>query len=1023
MFDAIIRLSLRHTGLVVALALAVLGFGIAVASEMPVDVLPDLSAPSVTVITEARGMAPEEVEQLVTIPIEQAINGATGVRRLRSSSAVGISLVWVEFDWDVPGMYSRQVVAEKLAVARSSLPAGIEPVMAPMSSIMGEIMFVGLKGSASIDATAVRETAEWLVRRRLLGVPGVAQVVPIGGAIKQVHVVLDPDRLTQLGMDAASIQDALNGAFENTPGGFIVASDQEYLVRGIGRVTSVEAVGRVVVGRHHGVPVLLRDVADVRVGEAIRRGDASVEGTPAVTLKIQKQPQANTLELTRRIDVVLDDLQESLPKGMTLYRKGFRQADFIDLAIKNVMDVLRDGSILVTLVLILFLLNWRPTLISLAALPLSLLVGILVLRWLGASMNTMTLGGFAIAIGELVDDAIIGVENVHRRLRDNSLVPESARRPVFDIVSEASREVRGSIVFATTIILMVFAPLFFLSGLEGRLLRPLGTAYVVSIGASLIVALTVTPVLCLLLLGGTPHAVRADWAMVRWMKAGYRRILHGLVRHGAVIGVLSLAGAITATTAMFSFGRRFLPEFNEGALNIAAATAPGTSLATSIEMVGRLESFLVAHPAVASVVRQTGRAERDEHAQDVNFSELEVGLNIEEGDRERVLADIREQAARIPGLAVAVGQPISHRIEHLLSGVRAPLVLRIFGDDLDQLRALARQAEAAMKRVPGLVDVNVEQQTEIPQLAIRPRETELAAFGMTPGQLARFTEMALAGQVVGTWWEHQRSYDVILRMPDAYRASADLVGATPVHHMDGRAVPLSAVATIDRTLAPNLVNRENAQRRIVVSASVTGRDVRGAAEDVLRSVTAQVRLPPQYHVELGGEFESEARASRTILLLSLLAILGMAVLLGIAFRSARDAALVMVNLPLALMGGAAAVAMTGSILSVASLVGFITLFGVATRNGIMMVTHYRHLVVREQRTLRDAVLDGSVDRLVPILMTALTAALGLVPIVLATGEPGNEIQAPMAAVILGGLVTSTVLNLFVVPPLFTRFAR
>jgi Cu(I)/Ag(I) efflux system membrane protein CusA/SilA len=1023
MFDAIIKTSLHHAWLVVAAAIGLLGTGLFTAATMPVDVLPDLSAPSVTVVTEAGGLAPEEVEKLVTVPLEQALNGSSGVRRLRSSSAIGISLIWVEFDWDVPPLVARQIIAEKLTASRASMPPGIEPLMAPASSIMGEIMFVGLTGAEGISGGELRDTAEWVVRRRLLSVPGIAQVVPIGGAVRQVQVALLPDRLMAHAIGAREVLEALQGVSESTPGGFYVAGHQEYLIRGAGRLTSLEALQRTVVAERGGVSVTLEDVATVSMGEAVRRGEAAVDGERAVVLKIQKQPQANTLELTDRVDQALNDIARSLPPGVSLYRKGFRQADFIRVALGNVTAVLRDGAILVAIVLTLFLMSWRTTLISLLALPLSLLAGVLVLRASGASINTMTLGGFAIAIGELVDDAIIDVENVHRRLGENARLPPSERRPIFDVVYDASREIRSSVVFATAIILLVFAPLFFLSGIEGRLLRPLGVAYVTSIAASLLVALTITPVLCMLLLGRASGSGehREGW-LVRSLKARYRPVLSAVLRVPVAIGLASLAGAAAAVVALSSFGRSFLPEFNEGSLNIAAATAPGTSLETSDRIVGRLERFLLDHRAVTSTIRSTGRAERDEHAMDVNFSELEVGLDLSKGDREEILREIREQAAATPGLAVTVGQPISHRIEHLVSGVRASLALKIFGDDLDELRSLAAQAEAAMKAVPGIVDLGVEQQTEIPQLIIRAKPTELAAFGKTPGELARFVEMAFAGQKVGLWWEEERVYDVVAKLPDVYRSDLALLAAAPVDVRGSRFAELSAVAFVEKTMGPNLINREDVQRRIVVTANVSGRDLRGAAEDVLAAVNAKVKRPAGYRIELGGAFESEASASRTILALSLVALVGMAGLLFYAFRSVRDAALVMFNLPLALVGGAAAVWIGGGVLNIASLVGFITLFGIATRNGIMMLTHYRHLLAVERLPLREAVLQGSVDRLVPILMTALTAALALIPIVLAAGEPGNEIQAPMSAVILGGLLSSTLLNLLVIPPLFARFA-
>lgn len=1023
MFDAIIHTSLRHRWIVLALGALLIGGGLYEASRIPLDVLPELSAPSVTVITEANGLAPEEVEKLVTVPLEQSLNGSSGVRRLRSSSAIGISLIWIELDWDVSPIVARQIVAEKLSVSRSFLPEGLTPVMAPESSIMGEIMFVGLTGEDGINGVELRDAAEWLVRRRLLSLSGIAQVVPIGGGVKQVEIVLRPERLMELEIGANQVLEALRGSSASTPGGFFISGQEEYLVRGVGRFTSLDALGKMFIRERDGVSIVLEDLAELRFGEAIKRGEAALDGKHAVVLKIQKQPQANTLELTERLDVALDDIAKSLPPGMALYRKGFRQADFIRVALDNVITVLRDGAILVAIVLALFLMSWRTTVISLISLPLSLLAGLLVLRYTGASINTMTLGGFAIGIGELVDDAIIDVENVYRRLRENTLLDPARRRPIAEVVYDASREIRSSVVYATTIILLVFSPLFFLSGIEGRLLRPLGVAYVTSIGASLIVALTITPVLCTMLLGRHGSLPAHDSFVSRRLKALYRPLVVKTLEIPVPIAIFSLLGAVLAVLAIGSFGRSFLPEFNEGSLNIAAATAPGTSLATSDQIVSRLEQFLVDHPAVTSVIRSTGRAERDEHAMDVNFSELEVGLELGGGDREEILAEIRERAASIPGLSVTVGQPISHRIEHLVSGVRANLAIKIFGSDLDQLRSLAKQAEAAMKTVPGLVDLAVEPQADVPQLVIRPKPTELAAFGLRPGELARFVEMAFAGETVAAWWEDERVYDVIARLPAVYQSDLDLLRATPIDVEGRRFSELSSIAQVDKTLGPNLINRENVQRRIIVTANITGRDLRGAAVEVETKLRERLRLPAGYHLVLGGELESEAAARRTIAGMSLIALAGMAVLLLLAFGSWRDAALVMVNLPLALVGGAIAVQLGGGIMSIASMVGFITLFGIATRNGIMMITHYRHVLSTEALSVREAVVQGSVDRLVPILMTALTAGLALIPIVLAAGEPGNEIQAPMAAVILGGLTSSTLLNLLVLPSLFARFAR
>jgi len=1022
MFDAIIGFSLRRPALVLLGAIIVVALGLDAARTMPVDVLPELTAPTVTVVTEAPGMSPEEVETAVTIPLEQALNGASGVRRIRSSTAVGLSLVWVEFEWDIDPFVARQIVSERLRVAHGTRGEHPEPVLAPQSSIMGEIMFVGLTSDQRMSNRALRTVAEWDVRRALLGIPGVAQVVVIGGDRSQVQLTLKPDQLMKLGLSTQDVVAAMRDASAAGTGSFHVAGAQEYLVRAYGRPDSLKELGRIVLARRDGVPIMVRDVASVKMGSPPKRGDAAVDGMPAVVLKIQKQSRANTLELTKRIDEALDSLEPSLPKGVQLYRKGFRQAQFIRVAVDNVTRVLLEAGVLVCVILAFFLMSWRTTLISVIALPLSLLAGISVLRWMGASIDTMTLGGLAIAIGELVDDAIIDVENVHRRLRDNARLAPALQKSTREVVLQGSREIRSSIVYATAIIVLAFTPLFFLSGLEGRLLVPLGVAFVTSIVASLLVALTVTPVLCMMLLDDASGKRVQQSRVVRWLENLYRPVIDRSIASTRLIASVSVIGTVGAIVALAFAGRGFLPPFNEGALNIAAATAPGTSLETSKSIAGRLEAMLLDHSAVDSVIRITGRAEQDEHALEVNFSELEVTLNTSEADRDAVIADIREQATMIPGLAINIGQPISHRIDHMLSGVRATLAVKLFGRELDTLRALARQAEAAVRSVPGTVDVTIEQQTEVPHLVVRPRSTELAALGEQPGELIRFVQMALAGETVGTWWQQERTIDVVAKFPDSYRDDIDLMRKLPVDAHGQQFVPLEAVANITRTMGPNLINRENVQRRIVVSANVTGRDVKSVAAEVDAAIAAQVERPRGYRYELGGEFESEAAASQTIVGLSLLAMLGMLLLLTSAFRSTRDALLVMLNLPLALVGGSIAVWITGGVLTVASLVGFITLFGIASRNGIMMVTHYRQLM-HEGMPLRVAVVEGSVHRLVPILMTALTAALALIPIAMASGQPGHEIQGPMAQVILGGLISATLLNLVVVPTLFARFAK
>ncbi len=1020
MWNALIRWSLANRAVVLGLAALLLVVGAWTAARLPVDVLPDVNAPTVTVLTEAHGMAPDEVETLVTIPIETALNGAPGLRRLRSSSGIGISVVWAEFAWDTDPYRARQVVTERLQVARGVLPADVPaPLLAPMSSIMGEILFLGLSGGAGVDPMDLRDFAEWELRRRLLGVAGVAQVTPIGGELRQIQVVLDPGAMRASGIGHRQVLDALDGANQNTPGGFLESGHSEYLVRGIGRAASLEALAQVVVGRVEGVPVLLGQVAQVRVGPALKRGTAAVDAQPAVVLAVQKQPEANTLDLTARIDEALDDVERALPTGMTLHRAGFRQARFIDTAMGNVRRHLIESALLVVLVLTLFLANWRTTLISLLALPLSLLAGVLTLSALGAGFNTMTLGGLAIAVGALVDDAIIDVENVYRRLRLRAALAAGDRPPLLETVYAASVEVRGSIVYATAIIVVVFLPLFFFSGLEGRLLAPLGTAYVASLVASLVVAVTVTPVLCSLLLANVapPEAAREP-GLVRLIKGLYRPSLVGALRWPRATLLAALVGTLVAGAGLSSFGRSFLPAFNEGAFTVTAATAPGTPLSGSDAMARRLEARLVALPVVEAVVRRTGRAERDEHAQDVQFSELEV--TVREGVDADEAASMLRDAARVPGLVVSIGQPIGHRIEHMLSGVKTSLAIKVFGDDLGELRRAAREIEAAIGGIDGLVDLSVEQQTEVPQLVVRPRYGPLATLGMSPGELAEWVETALMGRVVGQWWQSGRAFDLVVRYPDALRTDLDALAGAPIDVDGQRFTALDQVARVERTLGPNLIQRENAKRRIVVMANVEGRDLKGVVDDLRAALPS---LPDGIYVELGGQAESEEKATRTIAGLSLVAIVLMFVLLWSALRSGQDALLVMVNLPLALIGGVLVVAASGGVLSVASLVGFITLFGIATRNGILMVTHYHHLVHAEGATLAQAVLRGSEERLVPVLMTALGTALALVPIALAAGEPGNEIQAPMAAVILGGLASSTALVLVVLPVLYVRFGR
>jgi CzcA family heavy metal efflux pump len=881
MWNALIRWSLTNRALVLGLAAVLLVWGTWTAVQLPVDVLPDVNAPTVTVLTETHGMAPDEVETLVTIPIETALNGTPGLRRLRSSSGIGISVVWAEFEWDTEPYLARQVVTERLQVAQGALPDDIPaPVLAPMSSIMGEILFLGLSGDETSDPMDVRDFAEWELRRRLLGIPGVAQVTPIGGELRQAQVVLEPGAMEQLKIGHRQVLDALQGANENAPGGFITSGHSEYLVRGIGRASTLEQLGQVVVGRVDDVPVLLSQIAHVQMGHALSRGTAAVDAKPAVVLAVQKQPDANTLDLTAQIDLALDDVERGMPKGYTLQRAGFRQARFIDTAIGNVQTHLVESAVLVVLLITVFLTNWRTTVISLVALPLSILAGVLTLSALGTGFNTMTLGGLAIAIGALVDDAIIDVENVYRRLRLRAAMPVDEQPDLIETVYDASVEIRGSIVYATAIIVAVFLPLFFFSGLEGRLLAPLGTAYVASLIASLVVAVTVTPALCSLLLQNTTSdAHGGDSRIVRWLKAVYRPAIDLALRVPRTVLFASGIGVLVSMGMMATFGQSFLPAFNEGAFTLAAATAPGTPLAESDAMVHRLEERVVALPIVEAVVRRTGRAERDEHAQDVQFSELEITV-VEGADADEAAVALRE-AAQVPGLVVSVGQPIGHRIEHMLSGVKTALAIKVFGDDLGELRRAAQEVHNAIAGVEGLVDLSIEQQTEVPQVVIRPHYGPLARLGLTPGEVAEWVETAMVGHPVGQWWQQGRAYELVVRYPDRYRTGLEALAGAPIDADGERFTSLSQVATVDRTLGPNLIQRENAKRRIVVMANVQGRDIASITADIRKNLPD---MAPGTYVEIGGQAESAENATRTIFGLSIVAIV---VMFGLLWAGCR----------------------------------------------------------------------------------------------------------------------------------------
>ena len=1025
MIDTLIHWSLRNRLTVLAVAAAFLVWGGYVAARMPVDVLPDLTAPTVTVLVEGHGMAPVDMEALVTFPIEVALNGASGVRRVRSATAVGIAVIWVDFGWGEDIYRARQTVTEKLTAVADSLPDEVEaPALAPLSSIMGEIMFVALE-SSDHTPLELRTTADTLVRRRLLATPGVSQVTVIGGERRQVEVLVDPERLADYGIAFDTVEDALRQTNRNTSAGFRVAGGQEYLIQGVGRLADLDGIGSTVIAVRDTRPIHVRDIAELRVGESLKRGDGSHNARPAVILGIQRQPAVNTLALTRDLEDVLEEIQTDLPVGMQLDSRLFRQADFIELALGNLTTALRDGTILVIIVTLIFLANLRAGTITLLAIPLSLLAAVVGLRFAGLSINSMTLGGMAIAVGALVDDAIIDVENVIRRLRENAQLSNADRRPTMEVVYEASREIRSSIVFATVIVMLVFLPLLFLSGVEGRLLQPLGFAYLISLLASLVVALTVTPALCSYLLPGMPSILEGREPMLASaLKRHYQRLLPRTLRHPWIViaaAGLLLVGALATVPRM---GRAFLPAFNEGALVISAVTLPGTSLAESNAIGNAIERLLLEVPEVAATARRTGRAELDEHVQGVESAEIDVRL--EGGGRPRavVLEEIRERLSLIPGTNITIGQPISHRIDHMLSGSRANIAVKIFGNDLVVLRSIGARAEAAMNGIPGLVDVALEPQTDIPTVRVRFDRAALARQGLPAGQAAMALETALLGREVGQIIDGQVMYPLILRYMPSDMADLDTIWQTRIDMPSGARVPLGSLAEIVEDRGPNLIGRENVQRRIVVTANVAGRDLGSVVSDIRQRVAEGVILPEGYRVEYGGQFQAEAEATRLILGLGLAAVAGIFLLLVSAFRSARDAAIVMINLPLALIGGVIGVFLGDGVLSIAALIGFISLFGIATRNGIMLVSHIRRL--REDGGVtdpREAVIQGSVNRLIPILMTALSTGLALVPVAIGFGQPGSEIQAPLALVIICGLFSSTALNMFVVPAVYWTSLR
>ena len=1028
MLNRIIHFSLHNRMLVLVASMLLLVGGTYTALHTEVDVFPDLTAPTVVIMTEANGMATEEVEQLVTFPIETAVNGATGVRRVRSSSTNGFSVVWVEFDWDMDVYLARQIVSEKLSIVNESLPPNVgRPTLGPQSSILGEMLIVGLTAD-STSMIDLRTLADWTIRPRLLSTGGVAQVAVLGGDIKEYQIQLDPERMRHYGISLSEVLAATRGMNINANGGVLYEYGNEYIVRGLLSTTDANEMGRSVVraGTGGSAPIRLEDIAEVRIGTKLPRlGTASEKGKPAVLLTVTKQPDTSTLELTDKLEASLKDLEKNLPPDVRVSTDIFRQSRFIESAIGNVQKSLVEGGLFVVVVLFLFLANVRTTVISLVTLPLSLLASLLALHYMGLSINTMSLGGMAIAIGSLVDDAIVDVENVYRRLHENRLLPPERRLPVKEVVFEASKEVRLPILNSTLIIMVSFLPLFFLSGMEGRMLVPLGIAFITALAASTVVALTVTPVLCSLMLKnkGKRERTEADSPVARWLKKHYERLLLLSLGHGRKILGVTVVLFLVALGLFFTLGRSFLPPFNEGSFTINVSSLPGISLEESDRIGRRAEELLLSIPEIQTVARKTGRAELDEHALGVNVSELEAPFELDGRSRAELTAEVREKLSTISGANIEIGQPISHRIDAMLSGTQANIAIKLFGDDLNRMFQLANDIKAKIQDIPGIADLNVEQQIERPQLVIRPRREMLARYGITLPQFSEFVSACLAGEAVSQVYEQGKSFDLVVRVRHDLHDEADKVRDLMIDTSDGRKVPLSYIADIRSAAGPNTISRENVKRKIVISANVDGRDLRSVVNDIQARIDADIRLPEGYHVEYGGQFESEQAASRTLTLASCVAIVVIFLLLYHQFRSARESLIILINLPLALIGGVFALLLTTGEVSIPAVIGFISLFGIATRNGMLLISHYNHLQQVEGYSLRDSVVRGSLDRLNPILMTALCSALALIPLALGSELSGNEIQSPMAKVILGGLLTSTALNGFIIPIVYMWIHR
>ncbi|KAF5066370.1 Cobalt-zinc-cadmium resistance protein CzcA [anaerobic digester metagenome] len=1019
MLNKIIKFSLNNRIVVLVASLLLMLAGTYTASNMEVDVFPDLNAPTVVVMTEAKGMAPEEVERLVTFPVETALNGATDVRRVRSSSTTGFSIVWVEFNWGTDIYIARQIVSEKLAVVKDALPSNVgNPTLGPQSSILGELMIVGLTADTT-SLQDLRTLADWTVRPRLLSTGGVAQVTVQGGDIKEYQILLNPEKMKHFGIGLDEVIKVVQDMNQNAAGGVLYEYGNEYIIRGILSTNKLSELGKSVIKTTNDIPVLLENIADVKIGnKAPKLGIASNHGKPAVLITITKQPATSTIELTDKLDASLAELQQSLPKDVKISTDIFRQARFIDNSINNVQKSLYEGGIFVIIVLIIFLMNARTTVISLVTIPLSLVCAILALKFMGLTINTMSLGGMAIAIGSLVDDAIVDVENVFKRLRENRQKPKDEQKTVMTVVFDASKEVRMPILYSTLIIVASFVPLFFLSGMEGRMLAPLGIAFIVALIASTVVALTLTPVLCSYLLGKPKKNDKPEKEpyVVRKLKEVYGKALQWTLNHKK--WVLGGTGGIMVVTIIifFTLGRSFLPPFNEGSFTINISTLPGISIEESDKMGMIAENILLSIPEVQTVGRKTGRAELDEHALGVNVSEIEAPFILDKRSKDEVLAEIREKMKVLPGVNIEIGQPISHRIDAMLSGTRANIAIKLFGTDLNKMFALGNEIKESIQNVEGVADLNVEQQVERPQLKIEPKRELLAKYGISLPEFAEIINVMLAGEVVSQVYEGNKAFDLTLKVNEDSRATADRIKNLIVD-ANGRKIPLGNIAEISSSTGPNTINRENVVRKIVISANVAGRDLRGVVNDIQKTVKEDIILPEGYHIEYGGQFESEQAASQTLLITSIFSIMVIFLLLFAQFRSINQASVILLNLPLALIGGVFAIYFTSGIISIPALIGFISLFGIATRNGMLLISRYNDLQA-EGHSKFDSVMHGSLDRLNPILMTALSSGLALTPLALGGSLPGNEIQSPMAIVILGGLFTSTLLNGFIIPIMY-----